>query len=120
MAEFITQIGANYSLGPSNKWVTFGGSYPGMAPLAARKTFSYEKKIQGEKKKNWEAKQVSGFARLKLPNLVHAAVSSSSPWLAAVDMFQYNDIVADSLALPSAIKYNDNSASFEKLGKAQH
>lgn len=74
VAEFITQIGANYSLGPSNKWVTFGGSYPGM---------------------------VSGFARLKLPNLVHAAVSSSSPWLAAVDMFQYNDIVADSLALPS-------------------
>jgi hypothetical protein len=63
LATFHAQITANYSLdtsaGSSNKWVAFGGSYPGM---------------------------VAGFARLKLPHLFHAAVSSSSPWQAQVDM----------------------------------
>lgn len=64
LATFHAQITANYSLGPAsagraNKWVAFGGSYPGM---------------------------VAGFARLKLPHLFHAAVSSSSPWKAQVDM----------------------------------
>ncbi len=29
---------------------------------------------------------MAGFFRLKFPHLVHAAVSSSSPWLAKLDM----------------------------------
>ena len=54
LANFHLQISANYSLDPAvNKWVSFGGSYPGM---------------------------MAGFFRLKYPHLVHAAVSSSSPW----------------------------------------
>ena len=32
---------------------------------------------------------------------MHAAVSSSSPWLAKVDMQEYQDIVGDSLAIAS-------------------
>jgi len=63
IATFHAQITANYSLDTSptttNKWVAFGGSYPGM---------------------------MAGFARLKLPHLFHAAVSSSSPWKAQMDM----------------------------------
>lgn len=74
LAVFHQQIVANYSLTGANKWVSFGGSYPGM---------------------------MAGFFRLKYPNLVHASVSSSSPWLAKVDMQEYQDIVGDSLALTS-------------------
>ena len=75
LAEFHLQISQNYSLDPArNKWVSFGGSYPGM---------------------------MAGFFRLKYPHLVHAAVSSSSPWLAKVDMQEYQDIVGDSLAIES-------------------
>ena len=73
--KFHLQISQNYSLDPTrNKWVSFGGSYPGM---------------------------MAGFFRLKYPHLVHAAVSSSSPWLAKVDMQEYQDIVGDSLAIES-------------------
>jgi len=53
------------------RWVTFGGSYPGL---------------------------MAGYARLKLPHLFHAAVSSSAPWRAVVDMPQYNNVVAAALA----------------------
>jgi hypothetical protein len=74
LAEFHSQIVSNYSLTDANKWVSFGGSYPGM---------------------------MSGFFRLKYPNLVHASVSSSSPWNALLDMQQYQDIVGDSLAIES-------------------
>jgi len=56
------------------KWVTFGGSYPGM---------------------------LAGFARLKYPGAFHAAVSSSAPVRAQVDFRGYLDVVAASLAQPS-------------------
>lgn len=49
------------------KWVTFGGSYPGM---------------------------IAGWARLKYPHLVHAAVSNSAPVQAKADMASYYDRVA--------------------------
>lgn len=74
LAEFHSQIVANYSLTPSNKWISFGGSYPGM---------------------------MSGFFRLKFPHLVHGAISSSAPWNATLDMQVYQDIVGDSLAVQS-------------------
>ena len=51
----------------SSKWVTFGGSYPGM---------------------------LAGWARLKYPHLIHAAVSNSAPVQAEVDMASYNNRVA--------------------------
>lgn len=74
LAEFRAQAAANYSLTPANKWVAFGGSYPGM---------------------------LAGFFRLKYPHLVHAAVSSSAPWQAVTDMQAYQDLVGDSLAITS-------------------
>ncbi|KAJ1461761.1 peptidase S28 [Pelagophyceae sp. CCMP2097] len=74
IAVFVEQVNANRSLDEANKWVAFGGSYPGM---------------------------VAGFARLKLPHLIHAAVSSSAPWQARVDMREYNDVVGRSLGLAS-------------------
>eukprot|EP00613_Pedinella_sp_CCMP2098_P034599 CAMPEP_0171724882 /NCGR_PEP_ID=MMETSP0991-20121206/24643_1 /TAXON_ID=483369 /ORGANISM="non described non described, Strain CCMP2098" /LENGTH=504 /DNA_ID=CAMNT_0012317875 /DNA_START=26 /DNA_END=1540 /DNA_ORIENTATION=+ len=74
LAGFHSQVVANYSLTETNKWVAFGGSYPGM---------------------------MAGFFRLKFPHLVHAAVSSSSPWQAKLDMQVYQDLVGDSLAVAS-------------------
>ncbi|CAB9515139.1 Thymus-specific serine protease [Seminavis robusta] len=50
----------------SLQWVTFGGSYPGM---------------------------LAGWARLKYPHLIHAAVSNSAPIQASLDMPSYNDRV---------------------------
>jgi hypothetical protein len=43
---------AERNLTANNKWVSFGGSYPGMQ---------------------------AGWLRLKYPNLIHAAVASSAP-----------------------------------------
>jgi serine protease 16 len=71
ISTFILSMKEQYSLGPGNKWISFGGSYPGM---------------------------LSAWSRLKLPHLVHAAVSSSSPVLAQLDLQGYNDVVRSSLA----------------------
>jgi len=82
-----------YGLTSKNKWVTFGGSYPGM---------------------------LAGWARLKLPHLIHAAVASSAPVSAEADMAGYNDVVAKSLANPhvggSEACLEAVTASFESLG----
>ena len=73
IGTFIQHMNNVYGL-HGKKWTTWGGSYPGM---------------------------VAGFARLKLPHLVHASSSSSSPWRAVVDMPQYNDLVGNALSLRS-------------------
>jgi serine protease 16 len=62
-----------YNLTPANKVVTFGGSYPGA---------------------------LSAWARLRLPHIVHAALSTSSPIQAQLSFTGYNDVVAASLAAP--------------------
>ena len=62
---------SQFNLTSSNKWVTWGGSYPGM---------------------------VAGLSRLRFPHLIHASVSSSAPLQAQVDMRGYNDVVAQSMA----------------------
>lgn len=73
IAVFHQLMVAQYNLTDA-KWVTFGGSYPGM---------------------------VSGMARLKLPHLIWASVSSSAPWQAKVDMQEYNDVAGNALSLAS-------------------
>ena len=62
-----------FNLTRANKVATFGGSYPGA---------------------------LSAWARLRLPHIVHAAVSTSSPVQASFDDTSYNDVVAASLAMP--------------------
>lgn len=70
-ARFVTHVTREYGLPPSSKWMSFGGSYPGM---------------------------LAGWLRLKYPHLVHAAVASSAPVQASLEMRGYNDVVAASLA----------------------
>jgi serine protease 16 len=72
LAGFSAHIRGMFNLDDDqNKWVSWGGSYPGM---------------------------LSAWFRLKFPNLVHAAVSSSAPVKAQADFTGYNDVVADSTA----------------------
>jgi serine protease 16 len=61
------------SLSSTVKWVTFGGSYPGM---------------------------VAAWARLKYPHAVAAAVSNSAPLQAQLDFVTYNQHVAADLSNP--------------------
>lgn len=67
VANFVRRMNDEYGLTAQNKWVTWGGSYPGM---------------------------LAGWSRLKHPELIHASVASSAPVLAQVDMPEYNDRVA--------------------------
>ena len=71
IAHFHARMSDEFKLADSNKWVAFGGSYPGM---------------------------MAAMSRLRYPHLFHAAVSSSSPMLAAVEMPGYNEVVAESMA----------------------
>ncbi|MEO2169498.1 MAG: S28 family serine protease [bacterium] len=63
----------DYDLSDANRWVSFGGSYPGM--LAA-------------------------WLRTQYPELFHAAVSSSAPVQARVNMQGYANVMGRSLAAP--------------------
>ena len=74
LANFHAFDTAKYSLSPDAKWISWGGSYPGM--LAA-------------------------WVRLKFPNLIHAAVSSSAPVRAKVEMTEYNNIAAAAYSVKS-------------------
>ncbi len=71
LARFHSHATQRFGLLPATKWVTWGGSYPGM--LAA-------------------------WARLSYPHLFHAAVASSAPVGAVLNFRGYNDVVGDALA----------------------
>lgn len=62
---------SKFNLTESNTLISFGGSYPGA---------------------------LSSWFRLKYPELVYAAVSSSGPVDAETDFFGYNQVVAQSMA----------------------
>ncbi|XP_039627224.1 thymus-specific serine protease [Polypterus senegalus] len=73
LASFHLFITQQYNMSNSNKWICFGGSYPG---------------------------SLSAWFRLKFPHLVYAAVSSSAPVRAQLDFTGYNQVVAASLSNP--------------------
>ena len=70
LATFRQFIHTSHNLTDDNKWISFGGSYPG---------------------------SLSAWFRLKYPHLVHAAVSSSAPMLALIDFTDYMVVVNNSL-----------------------
>jgi thymus-specific serine protease len=74
LALFHAYATSQYKLAADAKWISWGGSYPGM--LAA-------------------------WVRLKFPHLIHAAVSSSAPVRAKVEMTEYNDIAAAAYSVES-------------------
>lgn len=68
LAVFHAHASATFGLdGTRNKWVSWGGSYPGM---------------------------LAGFVRAQYPQLIHAAVASSAPVHAMLDARVFNDVGA--------------------------
>ena len=67
IASFHSHISSLFGLESGNRWVTFGGSYPGM---------------------------MAAWARTQYPHLIYASVSSSSPVFAQLHMPEYQDVVA--------------------------
>jgi len=72
IANFVSYAKREYGLTSANRWVTFGGSYPGM---------------------------LAGWARLLFPDLIFASVSSSAPVRAELDMKGYYNVVAEAYAV---------------------
>lgn len=67
VAHFVNAMKVQYGFSSRNKWITWGGSYPGM---------------------------LAGWSRLKHPEIIHASVASSAPVAAKLDMPQYLDHVS--------------------------
>lgn len=104
LATFRQFIHTSMNLTDDNKWISFGGSYPG---------------------------SLSAWFRLKYPHLVHAAVSSSAPMLALIDFTDYMVVVNNSLTtynpqcpieiqkatqkVQSLIQTQDGRATLQKL-----
>ncbi|XP_017470592.1 PREDICTED: putative serine protease K12H4.7 [Rhagoletis zephyria] len=71
LSNFVQSMKQEYNLGANQKWIAFGGSYPG---------------------------SLAAWSREKYPELIHGAVSSSGPLLAKVDFKEYFEVVKASLA----------------------
>jgi len=74
VSNFYDAAQEKFGLTKANKWVSFGGSYPGM---------------------------LASFVRMKYPTKIHASISSSAPVKAALDMPGYNDVTAQAYGLTS-------------------
>ncbi|KAH8397566.1 hypothetical protein KR222_010250 [Zaprionus bogoriensis] len=71
LSSFVEAMRVKYALADTQKWIAFGGSYPG---------------------------SLAAWAREKYPQLIHGAISSSGPLLAQVDFKEYFEVVKASLA----------------------
>ncbi|EDW69202.1 putative serine protease K12H4.7 [Drosophila virilis] len=71
LANFVTTMKTKYNMDAKQKWIAFGGSYPG---------------------------SLAAWAREKYPHLIDGSISSSGPLLAQVDFSQYFEVVKSSLA----------------------
>ncbi|EDV96155.1 GH15372 [Drosophila grimshawi] len=71
LANFVSAMKSKYNMKATQKWIAFGGSYPG---------------------------SLAAWAREKYPDLIDGAISSSGPLLAEVDFRQYFEVVKASLA----------------------
>ena len=90
LASFRQFIHSQYKLNDSNKWISFGGSYPGC---------------------------LSAWFRLKYPHLVYAAVSSSAPVLAKLNFHEYFQVVNESFAKYSLNCTKNIQAATNLIGK---
>jgi pimeloyl-ACP methyl ester carboxylesterase len=73
LGHFLETMNESHNLDNTTKWITFGGSYPGM---------------------------MAAWARLEYPKLVYAAVSNSAPIQMQVDFSLYKDRVSYDLQYP--------------------
>uniref|UniRef100_A0A1B0F9N1 Serine protease K12H4.7 n=1 Tax=Glossina morsitans morsitans TaxID=37546 RepID=A0A1B0F9N1_GLOMM len=71
LANFVKAMKEEYNLGAKQKWIAFGGSYPG---------------------------SLAAWFREKYPDLIYGSISSSAPLLAKVDFKEYFEVVKMSLA----------------------
>ncbi|KAG5677970.1 hypothetical protein PVAND_007682 [Polypedilum vanderplanki] len=71
LAYFVTRMNEQYNLTVNNRWIAFGGSYPG---------------------------SLAAWVREKYGHLIHGSISTSGPLLAKIDFFEYFEVVRDSLA----------------------
>ncbi|XP_065204125.1 putative serine protease K12H4.7 [Planococcus citri] len=70
IANFIPGVTNQYNLSTDTEWIVFGCSYAG---------------------------SLAAWARLKYPNLIHGAISSSAPLLATTDFTEYYAVFKESL-----------------------
>ncbi|XP_068247154.1 putative serine protease K12H4.7 [Palaemon carinicauda] len=79
LAEFTVKMKEELGF-TDNKWIAFGGSYPG---------------------------SLAAWYRLKYPDLVHASIATSAPLIAQLDFREYLEVVRNSLASESDERCNE-------------